>query len=309
MKRCPITYEIIPETENYSKQGLKLLSPKLSDLKILALSAEELRREAIARAPKMSLQGVQPKLSAILNVKQNQFDIVNQQGRFILKPQSLDFPELPENEAISMTLAKTMGLEVPLHGLLYAKDRSLTYFIKRFDRQAHTKFPQEDFAQLSNKNRETKYRSSMEKVAKILALCTFPNIEAIKLFKLVIFNFLIGNEDAHLKNFSLITKNNKIILSPTYDLLNTTIAMPGKVKEELALTLNGKKNNLTRKDFVDYFGINLLKINLHVIQHILADIQQKSALWEKQIKASFLSENMQTKYLDLLKERFQRLGF
>jgi len=305
MKRCPITYDIISDIENYSKKGLKLLSPKLHDLKVLQLSAEGLRREAIARAPKMSLQGVQPKLSAILNIKKNQFEIVDQKGKYILKPQSLDYPELPENEAITMTLAETIGLEVPVHGLIYAED-SMTYFVKRFDRRGRIKLSQEDFAQLSQKNRDTKYNSSMEKVAKILELCTFPPIEAAKLFKLVLFNFLIGNEDAHLKNFSLITENNTIVLSPVYDLVNTTIELP--VKEELALTLHGKKNNLTRKDFIHYFGMSVLKMNPVVINDILDVIRNNLTVWEKLIKASFLSENMQSKYLNVLEERSRRLG-
>ncbi len=308
MKRCPITYEVLHNADNYSEKGLKLLSKKLNNLKNLELSAEELRMEAIVRAPKMSLQGVQPKLSAILNVKESQFEIVDQNGKYILKPQSLDYPELPQNEAITMTLAETIGLEVPLHGLIYAKDNSMTYFIQRFDRKGRIKLSQEDFAQLSQKNRQTKYKSSMEKIAKIIEFCTFPRIESIKLFKLVLFNFLTGNEDAHLKNFSLITRSNKIILSPAYDLLNTTIVILGSIKEELALPLNGKKNNLTKKDFIDYFAIKILKINSKVINSILDEMQKNLIIWKKLIKESFLSTDMQSRYLNLLEERSQRLG-
>jgi len=123
---------------------------------------------------------------------------------------------------------------------------------------------------------------------------------------LVLFNFLIGNEDAHLKNFSLITENNTIVLSPVYDLVNTTIELP--VKEELALTLHGKKNNLTRKDFIHYFGMSVLKMNPVVINDILDVIRNNLTVWEKLIKASFLSENMQSKYLNVLEERSRRLG-
>lgn len=147
MKRCPITYEVISSQENYSQRGLRELSPQLNDLMPLALTATEQRTTALELVGKMSIQGVQPKLSARLKIKEKHFAIVDKNGRFILKPQSIDFPELPENEAISMSLAATIRLEVPVHGLVYSKDGSMTYFIKRFDRTGHAnKVAVEDFA-------------------------------------------------------------------------------------------------------------------------------------------------------------------
>ncbi|HEX4044769.1 MAG TPA: HipA domain-containing protein, partial [Gammaproteobacteria bacterium] len=238
MKRCPITYEPIQDQENYSQRGLRLLSPQLKNLWPLQLSASEQRMEAIARAGKMSIQGVQTKLSAQLRIKEQHFEIVDKNGHYILKTPSEYFPELPENEAITMSLATTIGLDVPVHGLIYAKDNSMTYFIKRFDRVGHNKkLAIEDFTQLSGLDRNTKYDSSMEKVANIIsAFCTFPKVEFVKLFKLTLFNFLIGNEDMHLKNFSLIVRNQIVSLSPAYDLLNSTIAQENS-KEEIALPL------------------------------------------------------------------------
>src|SRR5882724_11657416 len=111
----------------------------------------------------------------------------------------------------------------------------------------------EDFAQLSGASRDTKYESSMEKVAKVIdAYCTFPVIEQIKLFQRVLFSFLVGNEDMHLKNFSLITrKTGRVDLSPAYDFVNSTIALPN-AKEEMALPIRGKRSNLTRSDIFDY---------------------------------------------------------
>jgi serine/threonine-protein kinase HipA len=128
MKHCPITYEIISDQENYSQRGLRLLSPQLKKLSPLELSADEQRQEALDRVGKMSIQGVQKKLSAQLKIKEGCFELVDQNGQYILKPQSDNFPELPENEAITMSLAKTIGLEVPVHGLVYSKDNSMTYF-------------------------------------------------------------------------------------------------------------------------------------------------------------------------------------
>ena len=310
MKHCPITYEKITSHENYSKRGLHLLSPQLKNLKALAFSADEQRKEAIARAGKMSVQGVQTKLSAQLKITDECFELVDQQGHYILKPQSDYYPELPENEAITMTLAKIIGLEVPVHGLLYSSDKSMTYFIKRFDRgTCHKKFSLEDFAQLSGNDRQTKYNSSMEQVVSIITqFCTFPKIELLKLFKLTLFNFLIGNEDMHLKNFSLITRDNKIMLSPAYDLLNTTIAQKN-TKEEIALPINGRKNNLRKKDFMDYFAMERLGLNKIVITDVVRDIKQALPRWYDLLSISFLSHAMRKKYSDLLKDRSERMNF
>lgn len=308
MKRCPITYEKITQRENYSQRGLHLLSKQLKNLKPLLLSADEQRKEAVARAGKMSVQGVQTKLSAQLKITERCFEIVDQYGHFILKPPSEYYPELPENEAVTMSLAAMIGLEVPVHGLLYAKDKSMTYFVKRFDRLArHKKLALEDFAQLSGVDRDTKYESSMEKVIKIIAdFCTFPTIEFVKLFKLTLFNFLVGNEDMHLKNFSLITRDKKIMLSPAYDLLNSTIVQR-KVKEEIALPLNGRKNNLRRKDFIDYFAAERLGLNQSIISNVIAEIQQAIPQWKALLTVSFLSPSMRKKYLELVAQRCERL--
>lgn len=308
MKRCPITYEKITNEENYSQHGLRLLSPQLKNLKSLELSADEQRQEAIARVGKMSIQGIQTKLSAQLKIKEEHFEIVDQGGHFILKPQSIQYPELPENEAITMSLAKFIGLEVPVHGLVYSKDNSMTYFIKRFDRVGHhKKLALEDFAQLSGEDRHTKYESSMEKVIKVVSqFCTFPKIEFVKLFKLTLFNFLIGNEDMHLKNFSLITRDQKISLSPVYDLLNSSIAL-GHPEEEMALPINGKKKNLKKQDLLRYFAVERLGLNQTIISEVLQEIQQAIPKWKELIGLSFLSQDMQEKYLQLLEERCKRL--
>lgn len=311
MKYCPITYEAISENETYSQHGLRLLSPKLVDLKPLALSAAELRSEAASRAGKMSVQGVQTKLSARLKIKEGKFEIVDKEGQYLLKPPSEYYPELPENEAITMSMAALVGIEVPVHGLIYDKDGSMTYFIKRFDRLGHrNKLAVEDFSQLLQAGRDTKYDSSMEKIIDCVSMyCTFPKIELAKLFRYTVFNFLIGNEDMHLKNFSLITRNEHMIaLAPAYDLLNTTIAQKN-TKEEMALPLNGKKNNLRRTDFMDYLGKTRLQLSHAIIEEIEVEFQRAIPLWKQLIAKSFLSKPMQVKYLELLEERCQRLGY
>jgi len=308
MNICPITYQPCGE-ENYSADGLKLLSRNLTQLNNLPLTQEEQLRESAARADKMSLQGVQPKLSARLNVKDGSFEIVDRNGEYILKPQNNFYPELPENESLTMKLAQMVDIELPSSGMIYSSDRKLTYFIKRFDRYGKSKkLSVEDFAQLAGKSRETKYDYSMEKVINLIdTFSTFPAIEKVKLFRLTIFNFLIGNEDMHLKNFSIITRDNKIELSPAYDLLNTTIVLPNE-PEEIALPLAGKKRNLSSKILIDYFGKERLNLNDRVISQVLDKIKSAFDDWEELIKISFLSPQMKEKYFGLLKNRSEKLG-
>ena len=302
MNTCPITYEPCGD-KKYSEKGLKLLSRNLTHLEDFPYTQEEQLNEARIRSPRMSIQGVQPKLSGKLRIKEGVFEVVDTGGEYILKPQNILYPQLPQNEDLTMRLAEAIDLEIPLHGLIYSKDQKLTYFIKRFDRYGKgSKYSVEDFTQLAGMNRDTKYDYSMEKVAGIVQkYCTFPAIEKIKLFKLTIFNFLTGNEDQHLKNFSLITRDNKVTLTPLYDLINTTIVLHRPV--EIALPLQGKKNKLSRKIFVEYWGKERLGLNEQVINQALNSIIDKFEEWNVLINKSFLSKEMKEKYFALLDER------
>jgi len=304
---CPITYEKC-EDSKYSLKGLKRLSPRLKSLKDFPLSAEEQVREAIARASKMSIQGVQPKLSVRLNVKNEIFEIVDTGGQYIFKPQTINYKEVPENEDVTMRLAELVGIDVPLHGLVYSKDGTMTYFIRRFDRRGRNrKIPVEDFAQLSGKDRDTKYKSSMEQViALIERFCTFPAIEKLRLFNLTLFNYLIGNEDMHLKNFSVIRRDLKVELSPGYDLLNSTILLNSQ--EELALPLNGKKNNLKKDDFFVYLAKERLELTPKTIEQTRIRIVNAFPKWIDLIQKCFLSDSIKTQYIDLIHERFRKLN-
>jgi serine/threonine-protein kinase HipA len=308
MNRCLVTYEPCGE-QLYSEKGLKLLSPSLKELSMLNFTAEELRIEAMERASKMSVQGVQPKLSAILNIKGGRFELVDKNGKYILKPQHHIFPELPQNEDLTMRLAKVIGIDVPLHGLVYAKDHSLTYFIKRFDRKGKKeKIHIEDFAQLAGKSRDTKYNYTMEKLVKLLDdYCTFPAIEKAKLFKLVLFSFLVGNEDMHLKNYSVIVNNGKVELSPSYDLLNSTIVLKGDV-EEIALSISGKKKNLNRDLLIHYFGKERCGLTDKIVEKTVDEIRKAIPSWFDLINISFLSDEMKGKYSVLLEKRITILS-
>lgn len=165
----------------------------------------------------------------------------------------------------------------------------------------------EDFAQLLGKTRDTKYDASMEQVVSVVdGHCTFPLIEKLKLFRLTLFNFLIGNEDMHLKNFSLIGREEKVQLSPAYDLVNTTIAV-GSPSEEIALPIKGRKGNLSRSLLVEYFARERLGLPSRVIEDVLAEFTHAIGDWPGVISISFLSVTAKKRYTDILLERARRL--
>ena len=206
-----------------------------------------------------------------------------------------------------MKMAKVYGLEVPFHGLVYSKDGSLSYFIKRFDRYSKgKKYATEDFAQLSGNSRDTKYDYTMEKLVKVIDdYCTFPAIAKADFFKRVLFCFITGNEDMHLKNFSVITKAGKTTLAPVYDFLNSSISIKNP-QEELALSLKGKKSNFKATDLIDYYGKERLELNDKTIDVILSDMNKSVSKWTELVEISFLSEDMKEKYLRLMENRMKR---
>lgn len=308
MSKCHISYVPLPDGILYDASELRKLSPKLTHLEPLGLTLKEQIEESQRRVAKMSIQGIQLKLSAKLNVKGGKFEIVDANGQYILKPQG-DYPELPQNEALTMRLAKTAGIEVPPSGLVPGKDGSLCYFVKRFDRTGlNKKLDMEDFAQLSFKSRETKYDSSIEKVVKIIDEYTsFPAKEKVRFFTLFLFNYLVGNEDVHLKNYSLITQEGLVKLSPSYDLVNTTIALRNP-QEESALPLKGKKRNLTKDDIFQYLASEVLRLPFPVIEKIRINMTSATRKWNQLIETSFLSEEMKTMYKELLAIRLKILS-
>ncbi len=305
--RCLITNEPWEGPGPYSPAGLHLLAPRLQSLAPLPYTRSQLLEEAAARAGKMSIQGMQPKVSTRLRVTEGRMEIVDSGGRYIVKPPHLIYAELPENEALTMSLAATLGIEVPVHGLLQNGDQTHSYFVRRFDRAGWGRLPVEDFAQLSGASRETKYDSSTERLIEIIGqFCTFPVLERMKLLDRLLCAFLTGNEDMHLKNWSLITRDDKVQLSPAYDLLNSTMGNPHS-REELALPLRGKKSNLRADDFWRYLADERLGLTAALIEQTRARFAAACAGWPARIEASFLSVEMKTRYLALLAERRERL--
>ena len=314
MNRCPITCQPCGTARN-SPAGLRALSPSLKRLNDFPYAAEQQRQEAVIRAGRMSIQGVQPKLSVRLNARAGGFEIVDRGGRFVIKPQHHVYPSLPENEGLTMHLAGLCGIEVPLSGMVRSADGTWSYFVRRFDRSGHNrKVAVEDFAQLAGLSRDTKYDFSMERLVKLLdAYCTFPAVEKVKLLKRCLFNFLAGNEDMHLKNFSLITRQGKVELAPAYDYLNSTVAFLALGKrletiEETALPLQGKKRGLSQAAWIGYFGRERLGLTDKVIRRICDDLIRATPVWYTRIADSFLPAEQRELYRGLLATRLAVLG-
>ncbi len=306
MSKCLYCYNKLESGEKdfhpvCSKKFFGSQIPPFVDLDMKRI--KELAIEALGKS--ISVPGVQPKLSLDLKGKggkENRLTIVGLWGRFILKPPFEDYPEMPEIEDLTMHISDLLKIDTAEHSLVKLKSGELAYISKRFDRTKNGKFHVEDMAQLTGTLTENKYRSSMEKVGKaILKYSNYPGIDAIRFFELTLFSFISGNSDMHLKNFSLIrNEDDEIMLSPAYDLLSTKLLIP-KDKEDLALPLNGKKNNLKKKDF-DLFAVQL-GINETALRKIYLKFGDSIHEMNKFINKSFLSKEMKEKYIALLNER------
>ncbi len=258
---------------------------------------------------RVTIAGVQPKLS--LNLKKNsnnlsRLTILGLLGDYILKPPTDLFPDLPANEHLTMHLATLSGLTTAKHSLVRLSSGELAYITQRFDRDKGTKLAMEDMCQLTENLTEHKYRGSVEMVGKcIKKYTTDSGIHLNKLLELVIFCFLTGNADMHLKNYSLIESGNGGFgLAPAYDLINTKIAMPTDL-EESALTINAKKNKLNRNDFKVL--ANNYKINSKSFELILEKYLYLLPVWKTIVSSSFLNETNKEMYCDVIEERSKRL--
>ena len=177
----------------------------------IPVSLDEISMKAQMQAGKLSISGVQPKLS--VKLVGSELKAVQSDGRYILKPQTQDFPELPQNEYLCMQMGRRFGLDTAENLLIELSDGSYAYITRRFDRISRAgkteKLPCEDMQQLLGG--PDKYQGSHEQIAKaIKAHCSFPPLELQKLFEVTIFNFAIGNGDAHKKNFSFLTRDNQL---------------------------------------------------------------------------------------------------
>jgi serine/threonine-protein kinase HipA len=254
-----------------------------------------------------AVPGVQSKVQAVFDPGIARFRPVASGGSFLLKPQTALYAELPENEDLTMGLARICEIEVPAHGLVYAGDGRLVYAVRRFDRRAGAKRMQEDFAQLGELYSCDKYHSSVEKlVSTVRKFCTDHELELKRLFRRLLFSYLTGNADMHLKNYSVIMDAERVALSPAYDLVNTVLAVPAD-SEESALPLAGRKRKLTRRHLVSYLGEERIGLSHGEAEAAVADLTFHYEEMRSFVSKSFLSKQSQAAYLDVLERRVEVL--
>ena len=255
MSRCLYCYQELGEgeTDFHPQCGKKIFGSKTVPLLPYTKADIKQLAEQVIRS-QTTLTGVQAKLSLDISSSPNQpqrFTIVGLWGRYILKPQTEQFKYMPEVEDLTMHLAELAKVNVVPHSLIRFADGELAYITKRIDRTAKgEKLPMEDMCQLSERLTEYKYKGSYEKIAKIIMqYSSVPKLDVINFWEQVVFSWLTGNADMHLKNFSLYSQRKGYYsLTPGYDMISTALLMPEDT-EELALTLNGKRRKIKRSDF------------------------------------------------------------
>ena len=307
--KCLICYkELNGEETDYHEKCLKK-EFGFNKMPLIDINENKLKNYAkeVIKA-NIAITGVQPKLSLWLEEsKPNiRFTIIDNKSNFIIKPQSEVYNFLPENEDLCMHLAGELGINTAKHCLVKLKSGNLAYITKRFDRVNEQKIACEDLCQLSETLTEHKYRGSYEKTGKVIRkFSTQGGFDTINYFELILFSFIIGNADMHLKNFSMIeTDNNGFVLSPAYDLISTFLAIKNE-DEQLSLSINGKRNKITIKDF-DILARNL-GLNEKQKENTYTKFIENIAKLEWWISNSFLPDKQKDKLQKLILTRINML--
>lgn len=255
-----------------------------------------------------TLTGVQAKLSLHLDRHEGskRLTIVGLWGDFIFKPQTQSHKTLPENEDLTMHLAEIAKIKVVPHTLVRLQDGTLGYLTKRIDRTSEGgKIPMEDMCQLTERQTEYKYKSSYEQIAKVIVKHSYvPLLDLTDFYEQVFFNWLVGNNDMHLKNYSLYAPKGKWVLTPAYDLINVSMVNP-KDTEELALTLNAKKKRIKKSDFVR--AMETSGISPKVFDNILAKYRKLLPKFNEIIDLSFLDKEDKEIYKQSIASRLARI--
>lgn len=313
MSTCLFCYQplIEPEQDVHASCSKKIFGqatpPALlySENDLESLAHEVIRRQT-------AVTGVQAKLSlhitgTNIDGTDGRFTIVGLWGGYILKPPSTEYPQLPEVEDVTMHLAQLAKIKTAPHSLIRLQSGSLAYVTKRIDRTKKGKLAIEDMCQLTQRLTEDKYRGSYEQIGKAIQRHSVtPGLDVVNFFELVLFSFLTGNADMHLKNFSLLEQPGLgMTLSPAYDLVNTALVNPAD-DEEMALTLNGRKNNLQKKDFVS--AMNTSGLDEKQQANIFNKMSSALPQWLDLIDRSFMNEAFKEQYKTILLERMSRLN-
>lgn len=312
MAKCLYCYKELNEGEkDFHKACSKKIfgTQSVPELPYTRDNLTELAKQVLCS--QTTLTGVQAKLSLDINKsgenRTERFTVVGLWGQYILKPQTDRFVHLPELEDLTMHLAELAKLQVVPHSLIRSPDGELCYITRRIDRTATgDKLPMEDMCQLTERLTEHKYKGSYEQIAKtIQRFSSVPKLDMVNYWEQVVFSWITGNADMHLKNFSLYSKEQgKYMLTPAYDMLSTVLVMP-EDKEELALTLNGKKRKIKKEDFITSMQASGLEDK--VINNIFAKFAKVKDRWFAFIDQSFLPDEMKEAFKVIIAEKLNLL--
>ena len=272
------------------------------------VSKEVLNQIAIDNTSKgFTVPGVQKKLSLHLSREDTpRLTLVNYPTGYILKPQTDEYTALPEMEYLVMKMAEVSGIKTVPHALLRltSQENAFAYITKRIDRADGQMLAMEDFCQLDGRLTEDKYRGSYERCGKIIKTHSMNDgLDLAQLFFRVVFSFAVGNSDMHLKNFSLIETeegSGKYILSAAYDMLSTNVVIPAD-KEQLALTLNGKKLNIRRKDFLVF--ADTIGIPERSAEKMIGTVVKLKDKYISMCRDSYMPEQMKSNLENLIEQR------
>jgi len=313
MTKCLFCYQPLAENELdfHGTCSKKIFGqPTPPALPYSEADLEPLAKEVIQS--QTAVTGVQAKLSLhITNNNQKEagkrFTIVGLWGGYILKPPTALYQQLPEVEDVTMHLASIAKIKTAPHSLVRLTSGSLAYLTKRIDRAKKGKLAMEDMCQLTERLTEDKYHGSYEQIAKAIQKYSVTSgLDVVNFFELVLFSFLTGNADMHLKNFSLLEQPGLgMVLSPAYDLVNTVLVNPAD-DEEMALNLNGKKKKLKKQDFVA--AMNTLKLDEKQQENIFIKMEKAKSKWMEQIENSFMTDDFKNQYKQIVTERFERIN-
>ena len=315
MSKCLFCYKYIEDEEFIEYEFHKSCSRKFfgkNTPPILGYTQSEMLElaEKVVKSQR-TVTGVQPKLSMSSRKMTEdsaieRFTIVGLWGKFILKPQTILYEQLPEIEDLTMNLAELSKIKTVEHSLIRLKSGELAYITKRIDRLKNRKLHMEDMCQLTERQTEHKYKGSHEQVAKtVKKYSSNPGFDIVNFYELVIFCFLTGNNDMHLKNFSLLKDVNlNYNLCPAYDLVASELIVEGD-DEELALNLNGKKKKIKRKDFL--IAMKTSGMNDKSIENVFKKFEKLQNKWHILIDESFLSNDFKESYHNMIIGKYKQL--
>ena len=311
MSKCLYCYKKIDESDNrdyhircikefYGSEEAPTLPYDLNDMEMLAKQIVDLSISVPGVQPKLSLGVIKKALNDGHNGRLTVMDAL--EGLYILKPQNVQYEQMPENEHLSMKLAELFKIDVVPSNLIRLTSGELCYITKRIDRKADgSKIHMIDFLQILEL--EDKYKGTSELLGKTIGQLSVNSLlDKLRFFEITLFNFIIGNNDMHLKNFSMWLSDLGWVLSPAYDLLNVKIILP-KDDEDLALLLGGKKKKFN-KEYFEKFG-ELLGLNRKQINGVYKKLVDWLPSAVKMIDNSFLNNANKKKYNDLIKARLE----